>query len=292
LSEVDWTIRRMLEWMTRDFTERGIDSPRLDAELLVSHALDLARVALYMDLDRPLAPSELDAIRALVKRRRGREPIAYIVGVREFWKRDFAVSPAVLVPRPDTEILVSEALARLPIEQEARVLDLCTGSGILAITLAAERPLVRAIGTDLSPEALTIATQNAARHGVADRVDLRLGDLAMPVRDEAPFDVIVSNPPYIPTREVDALMPEVSRHEPRMALDGGEDGFAFHRRLVSEAAPRLVPGGSLLVEVGQGQAEALVGAFAADGRYEPAGVAVDYGGVARVEVARIPGRAP
>jgi release factor glutamine methyltransferase len=285
----DWTIRRVLEWMTRDFAERGLDSPRLDAELLVGHALGLARVAIYMDLDRPLSPDELGAIRALVKRRRGREPIAYIVGKREFWKRDFEVSSAVLVPRPDTELLVSEALARLPADRDARVLDLCTGSGILAVTLAAERKRAEVVATDLSPEALEVARRNAERHGVLDRVDLRLGDLTAPVEGEAPFELVVSNPPYIPTREVEALMPEVSRHEPRMALDGGEDGFVFHRRLVREVPALLAPSGSVLVEVGQGQAEALARAFAEDGRYDAAEIAIDYGGVARVVAARLGG---
>ncbi len=280
-----WTIRRMLEWMSRDFAERGLPGPRLDAELLVAHALGQRRVALYMDLDRPLADAELAAIRELVKRRRAREPIAYIVGEREFWKRAFEVSRSVLVPRPDTEILVSSALPLLPNDREARVLDLCTGSGILAVTLAAERPRVRAVATDLSAEALEVARRNAARHGVGDRVDFRLGDLFDAVRGEPPFDLVVSNPPYIPTAEIETLDADVRAYEPRMALDGGADGFELHRRLASGAASYLAPGGSLLVEVGMGQAPQLEKTLAAAGPYGEVRSVLDYGGIARVVAA-------
>jgi release factor glutamine methyltransferase len=280
-----WTIRRILEWMSRDFAERGLPGPRLDAELLVAHGLGKERVALYMDLERPLGDDELTRIRELVKRRRAREPMAYIIGEREFWKRPFEVSTAVLVPRPDTEVLVSTALQRLPAGSEARVLDLCTGSGILAVTLAAERPLVRAIATDLSAAALEVAARNAARHGVASRVELRRGDLFDAVSDEAPFDLVVSNPPYIPTAEIETLDADVRAYEPRMALDGGADGFGFHRRLVDGAPALLAAGGSLLVEVGAGQADALAKALEARGSFEDVCTIVDFGGIERVVAA-------
>ncbi|MBC7171964.1 MAG: peptide chain release factor N(5)-glutamine methyltransferase, partial [Polyangiaceae bacterium] len=202
--------------------------------------------------------------------------------------RAFEVSSAVLVPRPDTEVLVSSALALLAAEGEARILDLCTGSGILAITLAAERPLLRAIATDKSPLALEVAKKNAVRHHVDDRVELRRGDLFDPVRDEAPFDLIVSNPPYIPSADIETLDADVRDHEPRMALDGGADGFDFHRRLVSASPTLLVPGGSLLIEVGAGQAEALEALIRSDGRYEDVRSVIDYGGIARVVAAKVP----
>ncbi len=282
-----WTIRRILDWMSRDFAERGLPGPRLDAELLVAHALGKRRVELYMDLDRPLADGELDAIRALVKRRRAREPIAYIVGEREFWKRAFEVSRAVLVPRPDTEVLVSAALPLVPAEGEARILDLCTGSGILAVTLAAERKNARVVATDVSAEALEVAARNAARHGVAERVELRAGDLWDAVPEDATFDVVVSNPPYVATADIEGLDADVRAYEPRMALDGGADGLAFYRRIADGVVARLAPGGHVLVEVGAGQAPAVealfVGAGLADARTFD-----DYGGITRVVAATRP----
>jgi len=254
-----WSIRRVVEWTTKDFADRGIESARLDAELLVSEAIGLDRVRLYMDLDRPLDEPERAAIRALVQRRRKREPVAYILGRREFWGRRFEVSPSVLVPRPDTETLVERALALLPEDADARVLDLCAGSGAIGITLAAERPGAEVELSDVSAEALDVAARNAARHEVA--VALRHGDLFAPI--EGRFDLIVCNPPYVAEAEMAELSPEVREHEPRAALVAGATGFEIHDRLVAEAGAHLTETGTLLVEVGAGQAAELARRFEA-----------------------------
>lgn len=259
-----WTTRRVLAWTAQDFERRGIGSPRLDAELLIAHALGLTRVQVYLDLDRPLSPDELSAIRALVARRREREPVAYILGHRDFWRHRFEVGPDVLVPRPDTETLVERALARLPPEEPRRVLDLCTGSGCVAISIALDRPLVTCAATDLSAAALSVARRNAAALGVTDRVSFHEGDLFAAVSGE-PFDVVVANPPYVPAADHVGLMPEVARYEPELALVAGVDGLDVHRRIAAEVAMRLVSGGSLLVEIGAGQADAAASLYGAVG---------------------------
>lgn len=276
-----WTIRRVLEWSAKDLAQRGADSPRLDAELLIAEALGIDRVGLYLDLDRPLATSELDRVRPLLERRRAREPVAYILGRREFWGRRFDVSPAVLVPRPDTETLVERALELLPREADVQALDLGTGSGILAVTLAAERPRARIDAVDLSGEALSVARANAERHGVADRVSFHLGDLFAPLPEGRRFDLIVSNPPYIPEREVAELPPEISRFEPKLALAAGDDGLDVLRRIAADAFSWLAPGGIILVEIGMGQADAVQALFAAAGLVALRSHA-DLAGIARV----------
>ena len=248
-----WTVRRILDWMAGDFEGRGLDTPRLDAELLVADALGIDRVRVYMDLDRPLVPDELDAIRVRVTRRRAREPVAYILGQREFYGRRFEVGPAVLVPRPDTELLVERALELLPPDTDARVVDLCTGSGAIAVTLAAERPSLHVDATDLSSAALAVALRNAEALGVAGRVAFSEGDLYAPLRAGARYALVVANPPYVADEVLATLQPEVSRHEPRLALAGGDDGLAVIRRIVEGATERLLPGASLLVEIGSDQ---------------------------------------
>ena len=247
----------MLVWCTEDFRKRGLDSPRLDAELLVAHALGVDRVRLYLDFERPLVPDERAAIRALVERRRRREPVAYILGERAFYGRMFKVSPAVLVPRPDSETLIERALELLPPADAARVLDVGTGSGCLGLTLAAERPAAHVTLVDISADALGMARQNGEQLDLGERVAFVQSDLFASVSVPAPgFDLIVSNPPYIPSRDVDQLMPDVLQHEPRLALDGGRDGLDCIRPLVRGAHERLKPGGTVLIELGIGQSEA------------------------------------
>jgi release factor glutamine methyltransferase len=248
-----WTVRRVLEWTGKDFVARGLDSPRLDAELLVADALGIDRVRLYMDLDRPLVPEELGKVRERVARRRAREPVAYMLGRREFFGRPFAVGPAVLVPRPDTEILVERALELLDEGAVGPVLDLCTGSGAIAVTLASERPALRVDATDLSAAALATARANAEAHGVADRVACFEGDLYAPVSDRR-YALITANPPYIADAILGTLQPEVSAHEPRLALAGGADGLDVIRRILAGADAHLADGGTLLCEVGSDQA--------------------------------------
>jgi release factor glutamine methyltransferase len=284
--EQPWTIRRILSWTAKDFADRGLDSPRLDAELLVAHALGLGRVALYMDLDRPLSEAERLAVREVVRRRRGHEPVAYIVGAKEFWGRTFRVSSSVLVPRPDTEALVERALELVPAEGAHRILDLCTGSGVIGLTLAAERAEVTVDLVDISPEALAVARSNAALLGLTERVRTLCDDLFDAVAEQQRYGLVTANPPYIPEPELSSLAADVRDHEPRIALVGGYDGFEIHRRLVAGAGDVLAPGGSLLVEVGKGQAPRLE-AMLLDAPWVATTARLrDLGGVERVVEAR------
>jgi release factor glutamine methyltransferase len=280
-----WTIRSLLGWMTQDFHQLGLPSARLDAELLIANVLAVERVRLYMDLDRPLSAAELANVRALVVRRRQREPVAYLLGVREFYRRAFAVSPSVLIPRPDTECLIERALQLLAADVPARVLDLCTGSGAIAVTLAAERPSISVAATDLSPEALAIALANAERHAVRARVTGYQGDLfaALPVGSQ--YDLITANPPYLGADELAELAPEL-QHEPRLALVADADGFGVLWRLCDQIASWLAPGGTLLFEVGAGQAEPVAQRLAAQSGLHDVRTHKDLGGIERVVEAR------
>jgi release factor glutamine methyltransferase len=276
-----WTTRRLLAWMTQDFKALQLGTPRLDAELLISHVLEVDRVRLYMDLDRPLSAAELAAVRALLVRRRQREPVAYLIGHREFYRREFKVTSAVLIPRPDTETLIERACALLPVDQPLSVLDLCTGSGAIAVTLAAERPLVSVVATDISEPALAIAGENARTHGVAGRLELRLGDLFEAVADGMRFDLVVANPPYIRDDELPQLAAEL-HHEPRLALTSGELGLDALRRLCAEVDRYLVPGGALLFEVGAGQSAQVAQLLAANAQLTGVTTHRDLGGIERV----------
>lgn len=266
-AEVDaWSVRRILAWMQADFERRGIESARLDADLLVAHALELKRIALYLDLDRPLIEPELTKIRALVERRRAREPIAYILGAREFYGRSFALTRDVLIPRPDTETLVEAALALLRSElPPGPVLDLCTGSGAIAVTLAAELPERELVASDLSQAALDVARENALHHGVAARVALRVGDLFAALAQGERFACITANPPYVARAELASLAPEIRAFEPRLALDAGDDPLRFYRQIAAGVGRHLARGAALLVEVGSGQAGEVARLFAAHG---------------------------
>jgi len=276
-----WTVESLLRWATEDFRARGIESPRLDAELLVAHALGTTRIQLIVDSRRPLAGDELARMRALVKRRRAREPIAYILGTREFWGRPFRVDARVLVPRPDTETLVEVALARTrEVSMSMRALDLCTGSGCVAISLARDRPTARVYAADVSADALAVARDNAARLG-AYNVAFRRGDLYDAVEEGARFDVVTANPPYVPTAEVPSLPADVRDFEPRLALDGGGDGLAVLRRVIAGASARLVDGGALAVEVGAGEAPAVAALFA-EARFADVRTHLDYARIERV----------
>lgn len=271
-----WTVLKILQWTADYFRGKGIESGRRDAELLLGASLGLDRVGLYLHFDRPLEEAELAAFRALVVKRARREPLQYILGETEFWSLPFSVSPAVLIPRQDTEVLVEEALR---VVGGRRVLDVGAGSGAVGISLAHELHDAEVVALDICPETLAVATENARRNGVSSRIRFLEGDLAdLP---EGPFDLIVSNPPYIPADELDGLMPEVRHFEPRRALDGGDDGLYSYRALASQAASRLVPGGWLLVEVGMGQASAVRRLFAEAGLTEVF-CRDDYGGVPRV----------
>ena len=251
-----WTIRRVLEWTRGHFEKQDIDEPRLTAEQLLGHVLSIARVKLYMDLDRPLSKDELATYRALIQRRLTGEPTQYLVGFREFYGRRFAVDARVLIPRPETELLVQAALNALPKDAPCRVLDLCTGSGCIAVSIAAERPQASVWAADLMPTALEVARANATTLGVDARVTFFEGDLFAPVPAGATFDVIVSNPPYVKSGEIAGLQKDVQK-EPRAALDGGPDGLRLLERVITGALPRLKPGGLLALEIGEDQGNAV-----------------------------------
>lgn len=291
-----WTPRRILEWAIADFSKRGVESPRVDAEHLIAEALGKSRIELYLDLDRPLNEEERARIRALVERRRRLEPVAYILGYRDFYKARFKVGPGVLIPRPDTEIAVEEALRRLPKDgDDLLILDLCAGSGAIGLSILGEREGARAILSDISEEALEIARANAQALGLEERVSYAKGDLFEALDPGVRFDLIVSNPPYIPAAEIDTLAPDIREFEPRLALDGGEDGLDLHRRIAARAAEFLKPGGSLIVEGGDGQAGAIaalhreylgefLGEFLGD---EGPRILSDYGGIERVVASKL-----
>lgn len=255
-----WTTLSVLDWTTKRFTEAGIAGARLEAQLLLAHVLQCTRMQLYTAFDKPLAEGELAGYRALIKRRLGGEPVAYLLGEHEFWGIPLHVDPSVLVPRPDTETVIEVARAtRADRAAPCRVLDLCTGSGAIALALAKELPAATVIATDVSAEAVAIAKRNVERAGLGERVEVRQGDLFAPVAGET-FDLIASNPPYIATAVIDTLSAEVKR-EPRLALDGGADGLSFYDRICAEAVVHLAPGGALVVEHGFDQADTVRARF-------------------------------
>lgn len=272
-----WTVLRILDWTADYFKQQGIESSRLDAELLLADTLGLDRVGLYLHYDRPLNKNELEAYRALVKRRATREPVAYILGRTEFWSLPLRVTPDVLIPRPDTEILVEEALTYL--DGNSRVLDLGIGSGAIAIALAWEKKDVAVSGIDISPQAVQLASENAERNGVSDRTDFSVGNL----EDFAggPYDLIVSNPPYIPHADLGGLMPDVRDFEPAAALDGGPDGLDAYRAILRQIPGALTAGGHLLLEVGINQSENVRQLFTDAGLVDIK-IRNDYGGTPRV----------
>lgn len=257
-----WTIGSLIAWAADDFRSRGIENPRLDAEVIVAHALSCTRMQLIIDSQRPLLGDELTNLRELVKRRRAREPVAYLQGHREFYGRPFRVDARVLIPRPDTETLVDVALARTANKSlSMRALDMCTGSGCVGITLARHRPTCTMVLSDVSEAALEVARENAHRLG-AHNITLLCGDLFEAlsgyVKSVPPalrtFDLITANPPYIPSAEVETLVPDIRSFEPRIALDGGANGLDFVKRIVKEARKYLAPSGVLALEVGDGEA--------------------------------------
>jgi release factor glutamine methyltransferase len=261
------TVLEVIQRSTEYLAKRGVDSPRLQIELLLAHVLQLPRLKLYLNFERPLADGELATLRELVRRRGEREPLQHLVGTACFFGLEFEVNRDVLIPRPETEVLVEHALQQLSTRasRPARVLDLGTGSGCLAITLAVKAPAVSVHATDLSEAALTVARRNAARHGVAGRIEFCAGDGFAAVPDGLAFDLCVSNPPYIPSGEIGTLEPEVRDFDPRAALDGGADGLDFFRRIAAEAPGRLRRDGVALLELGDGQAGTLPALFATAG---------------------------
>ncbi|HEV8604369.1 MAG TPA: peptide chain release factor N(5)-glutamine methyltransferase [Tepidisphaeraceae bacterium] len=287
-----WTVRRLLEWTTPFFTRKEVDSPRLSAELLLAHILKVPRIKLYTDYERILSEPDLARYRALVQRAAEHEPIAYLTGVAHFFNLEFEVNKDVLIPRSDTETLVENVLQLVrnqPGLEAPRILDLCTGSGCVAIALARRLKHATVIATDLSPAAVAVAKRNAERLGVADRVFLEEGDLFAALEgkvDAQPFALIVANPPYIATGQMTSLPRNVREYEPLSALDGGLDGLVVHRKILAGAAERLISGGRLFLEIAfdQGpQAMEMIRQFPA---FDEPRILKDFGGRDRVLTAR------
>ena len=282
MTDEAWTPLRLIAWTQGFFAKGGVDAPRLTAEILLAHALSCDRVRLYLDFDKPLGAPELAAFRELVRRRAAGEPTAWLTGRREFLGHAFRVDPRVLVPRPETELVVEAAIALLP--PKGTLLDLCTGSGCIAISTALARPDARVVATEISPEALAVARENAAALGAT--VEFLEGDLYAPLPLDLRFDLIVSNPPYVPSGEIEGLSREV-RREPRIALDGGADGLDVIRRIVSCAPSRLRPDGLLVIELHETHAAPLPALCLAAG-FAEAVVHRDLSALPRWVVARLP----
>jgi release factor glutamine methyltransferase len=272
-----WTVLKVLTWTKGYLAEKGVENARLEAEWLLCAALGIDRVGLYVNYDKPLADAELVACRTLVARRAKREPLQYILGSQDFCDREFAVMPGVLIPRHDTEVLVREAIKRAA--DGVQILDVGVGSGCIAVALAAALPGAQVYGVDRSLPALDLAARNAACHGI--NLVLRHGSLFEPFSDLR-FDLIVSNPPYIPTADLAGLQPEVRDYEPREALDGGVDGLDYYRLIVPAAVSHLFDGGWLLVEVGCGQAADVRQLYEQTQRFGQLFTACDPAGIERV----------
>ncbi|HHH28013.1 MAG TPA: peptide chain release factor N(5)-glutamine methyltransferase [Polyangiaceae bacterium] len=286
MSDEPWTIGKVLSWAKEDLAKRSSTSPRLDAELLLALVLGCDRVKLVIDSQRPLAPEELAAYKALHVRRRRGEPIAYIRGEREFHSRPFRVDRRVLVPRPETELLVETGLRRTRhLSLCARVLDLCTGSGCVAITLERERPTTSVLGSDISADALAVARDNAHRLGA--RVGFVQSDLFEAFGTGHRFDLITANPPYIPVGEMPELPVDVRQFEPSVALAAGSDGLSVIRPLIGQAPAHLDPDGVLAIEIVAGSA-ADVASMMRERGYRDIEIERDYGGHERIISARSP----
>jgi release factor glutamine methyltransferase len=281
-----WTIKALLNWTTEFLAKKGIDSPRADSQILLAHVLKCKKVDLIVRYNEEPQEAERTRFRELIQRRVAGWPVAYLVGSRDFYLLSFDVSPDVLIPRPDTETLVLEALSFLKPLKSPSVLDIGTGSGCIAISIAHQKRDARVTAIDISPDALSVARGNAAKHGVASQVDFLQGDLFAPLKPSMIFDLVVSNPPYIALGEFASLAPDVRDHEPRVALDGGSDGLAFYRRIASGVGPILKSGGRLIVEIGYTQETAVREIVAMQNELELGPTLKDAGGHPRVVSAK------
>ena len=281
-----WTIGRLLDWTTGYLKDKGMSSPRLEAQVLLAHALKCSRTALYTRFEEQPTEPDRVAFRELVQRRVKGSPVAHLVGRKEFFSLEFEVGPAVLVPRADSEWLVTECLTLAKPMSAPRILDVGTGSGCLAVALASQHKTANVTAIDLSPDALAVARRNADKHKLTDRIRFLEGDLFAPLPEGERFDFIVSNPPYIPSGVIPTLAPEVRDHDPHLALDGGPDGFAVIDRLLAESPKYLEPGGYLLVEIGYDQEAAGRERFERAGGWELGKTIQDGEGRPRVLRAR------
>lgn len=278
-----WTIKEILNWTKQYFENKGVENPRLDAEVLLCAVLKCQRVKLYLDFDYPLSREELATMRKYVERRANFEPLAYIVGERAFMRNSLKVTPATLVPRPETELLVESLVKAAPYlqpEGAIKILDIGTGSGAIIVSLLDYLPKAVGVGVDISNDALAVAKENAEKLGVKERVAFRQSDVFSRVPLEKKFDIIVSNPPYIPAADIATLARDVQQ-EPRGALDGGADGLDFYRRICAEAAEHLAADGLLAFEIGINQSEAVC-ALCLEHGFKKAVVRKDYAGIDRM----------
>ena len=251
-----WTVRSLLQWAREWLGKKGVENPRLDAELLLARALGCDRLRLYIDPDKPLTPEELARFKPLVQRRGAREPVAYILGTKEFYGRPFEVAKGVFIPRPETELLVRLVLDHLPQDADVRVADLCSGSGAVGVSIAAERPRARVDLVEVSDDAAAVATRNAEKHAPG-RVRVFRGDLFAALPERIRYHAIPVNPPYVPAPDRPRLAPDILEHEPHLALFGGEDGLAVIRRIVAGVAEWLAPGGLFVTEIDPSQGQAV-----------------------------------
>lgn len=280
-----WTTLKLIEWTTEYFAKHGIPNSRLDAELLLSHVLKKKRIELYLDFEKVVSENDLAAFKGLIQRRSKREPLQYIVGVQDFYGVPINVTPAVLIPRPETELLVERIIKLATSHQPpVTILDLCTGSACIIAALANELPNARFVGTDISPAALDVARQNIDKW--KDRVELLHGNIFEPVCSRQ-FDIITSNPPYVSEGEFATLQPEVRDFEPKEALVSGKDGLEIIREIINNAHSFLKPGGLLVMEMGDGQADAVRRIITDSGHYNEVKVIKDYGGIERIVTARL-----
>ncbi len=265
----EWTIQKLLNWITQYLTDKKIDTPRLNAEMLLSSTLEMQRIELYTNFDKPVAPPQLNKLHKLVKRAGENEPSAYIIGKTEFYSLEINVNKNCLIPRPETELLTERAIEFLREKSETKnenenenkyVCDLCTGSGCVAIAIAKNQPNIKMIATDICDAALTIAAENIEKHKLTDKIALLCGDLfepLIPQLDEAKFDLIVCNPPYVSDEEFEKLDKNVKDYEPKAALLAGKDGLDIYKRIAGEVNNFLKPGAALIMEIGCEQAKAV-----------------------------------
>ena len=251
-----WTISSLLNWTVNYFKSKNIESARLDAEVLLSHVLGQERIYLYVHFDEPMEQAELGKFREYVKKRAQHVPVAYIIGEKEFMGLPFKVTPDTLIPRPDTEILVENVLANLAEDETVQIVDIGTGSGAIILSLLANLPKARGKTVDIAVKAVEVAKENAVRLQVADRCEFLVGDLFAPLQDSK-FDVIVSNPPYIPQKDIATLEADVRAYEPVSALTDGGDGLSYYRRLLAEGKRYLKENGFIALEIGIHQAQAV-----------------------------------
>ena len=282
---VEWTIRKVLNWTRGYFKDAGITQPRLEAEILLAHALGVERLQLYLSPDQPLTTDERARYRVAVQERKSGTPLQQLIGEVTFFGLRFRVAKDALIPRPETEELLERVLRLAPRERDIRCIDLGTGSGVIAVCLARYLARAEVTAVDISEEALDLARENAALNGVSDRITFLRSDWFSEV--DGRFDMVVSNPPYVATAEMADLSPEVREHEPHVALDGGRNGLERIQAIIGSVRERVLPGGALLLEIGHGQAERVT-ALLRDAGMDDVAIESDLAGVERFAVARCP----